>query len=84
MIHEFGHFMMAKRAGIGVEEFGFGLPPRLWGKKVGETIYSINWLPVGGFVKLAGEDLEPGQEKEIDPKQRKRFFWARSKKERAV
>lgn len=56
MIHEFGHFMMAKRAGIGVEEFGFGLPPRLWGKKVKGTIYSINWLPFGGFVRLVGED----------------------------
>jgi len=39
-----------------VEEFGFGLPPRLWGKKVGETLYSINALPIGGFVKLYGED----------------------------
>lgn len=56
MIHEFGHFIAAKRAGIGVEEFGFGLPPRLWGKKVKGTIYSINWLPFGGFVKLVGED----------------------------
>lgn len=56
MLHELGHFLMAKRAGIGVEEFGFGLPPRLWGKKVGETIYSINWLPFGGFVRLVGED----------------------------
>src|SRR3989344_884285 len=56
LIHEFGHFFMAKRSGIGVEEFGFGLPPRAWGKKIGETIYSINWLPFGGFVKLVGED----------------------------
>lgn len=56
MIHELGHFLMAKRAKIGVEEFGFGLPPRLWGKKIGETIYSINWLPFGGFVRLVGED----------------------------
>ncbi len=56
LIHEFGHFIMAKRNGIGVEEFGFGLPPRAWGKKIGETIYSINWLPFGGFVKLVGED----------------------------
>lgn len=47
---------MAKRNGIGVEEFGFGLPPRIWGKKIGETIYSVNWLPFGGFVKLVGED----------------------------
>lgn len=56
LIHEFGHFLMAKRFGIKVEEFGFGIPPRLWGKKIGETIYSINWLPLGGFVKLLGED----------------------------
>lgn len=56
MFHEFGHFLAAKRAGIGVEEFGFGLPPRIWGKKIGQTLYSINWLPFGGFVKLIGED----------------------------
>lgn len=56
MLHEFGHFLMAKRAGIGVEEFGFGLPPRLWGKKIRGTIYSLNWLPFGGFVRLVGED----------------------------
>lgn len=56
LIHEFGHFIMAKRAGIKVEEFGFGLPPRIWGKKKGETIYSINWIPFGGFVKMLGED----------------------------
>lgn len=56
MIHEFGHFIMAKRAEIGVEEFGFGLPPRIWGKKVKGTIYSVNWLPFGGFVRLVGED----------------------------
>lgn len=55
-VHEAGHFFVAKWSGIKVEEFGFGLPPRAWGKKVGETIYSINWLPFGGFVKLFGED----------------------------
>ena len=41
-VHELGHFLAAKKAGIFVEEFGFGLPPRIWGKKIGETIYSIN------------------------------------------
>jgi len=56
LVHEFGHYIMAKRAGIKVEEFGFGLPPRLWGKKKGETIYSINWIPFGGFVRMLGED----------------------------
>src|SRR3989304_9150167 len=56
MLHEFGHFIMAKKAGIGVEEFGFSLPPRIWGKKIKGTLYSINWLPFGGFVRLVGED----------------------------
>ncbi len=56
LIHELGHFLVAKYFGIKVEEFGFGLPPRMFGKKIGETIYSINWLPIGGFVKLYGED----------------------------
>jgi regulator of sigma E protease len=55
-VHEFGHFLMAKRAGIRVEEFGFGLPPKIWGKKIGDTEYTINWLPFGGFVRLRGED----------------------------
>ena len=55
-VHELGHFLVAKRFGIGVDEFGFGLPPRLFGKKVGKTIYSINALPIGGFVRLKGED----------------------------
>ena len=61
MLHELGHFLMAKRAGIGVEEFGFGLPPRIWGKKIRGTIYSINWLPFGGFVRLVGEDPDDKQ-----------------------
>lgn len=56
IIHEMGHFLVAKRAGIKVEEFGFGLPPRIWGKKKGETLYSINLIPFGGFVKMYGED----------------------------
>lgn len=55
-VHEFGHFYMAKRAGMKVEEFGFGFPPRLFGIKRGETTYSINWIPFGGFVKILGED----------------------------
>lgn len=56
ILHELGHFIVAKKAGIGVEEFGLGLPPRIYGKKIGETIYSLNILPFGGFVKLVGED----------------------------
>ncbi|MBI2017663.1 site-2 protease family protein [Candidatus Daviesbacteria bacterium] len=61
VIHELGHFLMAKRFGIKVEEFGFGIPPRIWGKKIGETLYSINWIPYGGFVKLLGEDEVDGK-----------------------
>ena len=56
LVHELGHFLTAKKFGLLVEEFGFGLPPRIWGKKIGETIYSINALPFGGFVKIYGED----------------------------
>src|SRR5438552_12800 len=56
IIHELGHFITARRNGIKVLEFGFGFPPRLWSKKVGETEYSINAIPFGGFVKLFGED----------------------------
>ncbi len=57
LIHEFGHFIIAKRNGVYVEEFGLGIPPRLFGVKFGETLYSINLLPFGGFVRLRGEDL---------------------------
>jgi regulator of sigma E protease len=55
-LHELGHFIAAKRAGVKVEEFGIGLPPRLFGIKRGETIYSVNAIPIGAFVKAAGEN----------------------------
>jgi regulator of sigma E protease len=55
LIHELGHFLTAKFFKVKVEEFGFGFPPRLLGKKFGETLYSLNWLPFGGFVRLLGE-----------------------------
>lgn len=56
VLHELGHFLMAKKFGVRVEEFGIGLPPRLVGKRVGETLYSLNLLPLGAFVKLTGEE----------------------------
>ena len=56
IIHECGHFFMARKSGIKVEEFGFGIPPRIWGFKKGETLYSLNAIPFGGFVRLFGED----------------------------
>ncbi|KKR89679.1 MAG: Membrane-associated zinc metalloprotease [Candidatus Woesebacteria bacterium GW2011_GWD1_41_12] len=78
IVHELGHFIVARKSGVKVEEFGFGLPPRIWGKKVGETLYSINALPFGGFVKLHGEQEE-------DPETNiKRSFLHKSKKVRAA
>ncbi len=70
--HEFGHFLAAKLSGMRVDEFGFGFPPRIWGKKKGETLYSVNAFPFGGFVKIYGED-EVG-EKELSPEEKKRNF----------
>jgi regulator of sigma E protease len=61
LVHEFGHFFTAKRFGIRVDEFGFGFPPRLFSFKKGETEYSINALPFGGFVKIFGENPEGEQ-----------------------
>jgi len=55
-LHEFGHFIIAKKLGVKVEEFGIGIPPKIFGKKFGETTYSLNLLPIGAFVKLYGED----------------------------
>ena len=80
LIHEAGHFFVAKFVGVNVEEFGMGLPPQIFGKKIGGTVYSLNWLPIGGFVKLSGEDAEDGTSAKL--KNVKRYFFARSKKER--
>ncbi|HUD03697.1 MAG TPA: M50 family metallopeptidase [Patescibacteria group bacterium] len=67
VLHEYGHFLVAKRNGVEVEEFGIGFPPKLYGKRLGKGVfkgyYSINLLPLGGFVKLKGEhdyDTQPG------------------------
>ena len=59
-LHELGHFLLAKKFGVRVDEFGIGYPPRVASKKVGETIYSLNLLPFGAFVRL------PGESKRID------------------
>lgn len=56
MTHELGHFLTARKFGVKILEFGLGIPPRAWGKKVGDMILSLNWLPIGGFVRLMGED----------------------------
>lgn len=53
-VHELGHFLMAKLVGIRVERFSLGYPPRMFGKKIGDTDYCISWIPLGGYVKLSG------------------------------
>lgn len=63
LFHEFGHFITARLAGVRVLEFGVGFPPRakVLGQR-GQTLYTLNWLPIGGFVKLEGEDGEDGED----------------------
>jgi regulator of sigma E protease len=56
IFHELGHFLAAKKTGVKVEEFGLGYPPRIFSKKIGETLFSINLLPLGAFVKILGEE----------------------------
>jgi len=65
--HELGHFATAKACGIKVEEFGIGYPPRIFGIKRGETVYSLNAIPLGGFTKMAGEE-DPNVERSLASK----------------
>lgn len=67
-VHELGHFIVAKRAGIRVDEFGIGFPPKLISKKWGSTLYTLNAIPFGGFVKIFGEDAHAGFISEEDKK----------------
>lgn len=68
VVHEFGHLIAAKWSGMRVDEFGIGYPPRaLTLGKIGETVYTLNWLPFGGFVKIFGEDAHT-PEAERDPR----------------
>lgn len=76
--HEAGHFFVARLFNLKIDEFGFGFPPRIFARKKGETEYSLNWLPFGGFVKIAGEDdrLTDSIEKleALPPEEKKRLF----------
>ena len=76
--HEFGHYISAKKAGVRVDEFGFGFPPRIFAFKKGETTYSLNLIPVGGFVKIFGE--ERGEKKSTS----KRAFYNKPAWQRAI
>lgn len=64
IVHEFGHFIVAKWVGMRVDEFAFGFPPRIFGKKIGETLYAINLLPLGGYVSIWGENGSDEDKKE--------------------
>lgn len=68
LVHEFGHFIVAKWSGMRVDEFGIGFPPKIWSTRVGETEYSVNALPFGGFVRIYGEDDVDGEVATPDPR----------------
>jgi regulator of sigma E protease len=82
-VHELGHFITAKRAGIKVEEFGFGFPPRIFGIKKGETLYSLNLLPLGGFVRIHGEEGKPTDKQSANDSDKKRAFYNKPIRTRA-
>lgn len=71
--HEFGHFIVAKKSGMRVDEFSFGFPPKLFGIKKGETSYNFNLLPIGGYVKIHGENPS-GEGEENENKDNERSF----------
>ncbi len=66
LVHEWGHFIVAKKTGMRVDEFGIGFPPKMYSVKKGETEYSFNALPIGGFVRIYGENLEAIPDDEPD------------------
>lgn len=68
IVHEFGHFIVAKLVKMRVDEFAFGFPPRIFGKKIGETTYALNALPLGGYVSIWGENGEPDDEAKTHPR----------------
>jgi len=68
VIHETGHFLAARKFGVKVEEFGIFLPPKIYGKKIGETLYSINLLPFGAFVRIFGQDSRTQEEGSFNSK----------------
>jgi regulator of sigma E protease len=80
LVHELGHFWAARRFGIKVEEFGIGYPPRLLAKKIKGTVYSLNWLFFGGFVRMLGEDYDA----KIGKKDLNQAFFSQKKSKRTV
>lgn len=81
LVHEFGHFLFAKKTGMRVDEFGLGFPPKIFSKKFGETEYSLNIIPFGGFVRIFGEKIDKESE---DGKDSSRSFVNRPKWAQAI
>ncbi|MEN9551659.1 MAG: hypothetical protein RI935_36 [Candidatus Parcubacteria bacterium] len=78
IVHEFGHFIAAKLTGMRVDEFAFGFPPRLFGKKIGETMYAFNATPLGGYVSIWGENGSDDDKKEDGASHHPRAFGNKS------
>jgi regulator of sigma E protease len=71
-VHELGHFLAAKLVGVRVETFSLGFPPKAWSRTVGETEYQLAWLPLGGYVKMFGED--PTSAEAVPPAEERRSY----------
>lgn len=84
LVHEWGHFIAAKKTGMRVDEFGIGFPPRLFGVKKGETEYTFNALPIGGFVRIYGENAEDAARDASNGADASRSFTAKSKVAQAI
>ena len=68
LVHEWGHYIVAKKTGMRVDEFAIGFPPKVFSIKKGETEYSFNWLPIGGFVRIYGENLDTAKDTVDQPR----------------
>ena len=85
LLHEFGHYIVAKLFGVKVEEFGIGIPPKAFKLFTWRgTDFTLNYLPLGGFVRLAGEDHDPSLWEKINPLLRKQMFFAKPAWQRAL
>ena len=73
LTHELGHFLAAKKAGIGVTEFSVGMGPRIVSRQMGETLYSLKWIPFGGSCMMVGEDADSDDPSAFN----KKPVWAR-------
>jgi regulator of sigma E protease len=78
-VHELGHYISAKKAGIRVDEFALGFPPKVVGKKVGETVYNLNLVPFGGYVKIFGDDADVMSDAAVSEEDKTRSFTAKSR-----